>query len=67
MEVSGAKAIVVGGNGNPTDMESFRSLTPKTFHGQALAIVQAQDESGTVTLKLSSEGLEGAQMEIKME
>ena len=67
MEVSGAKAIVLGGNGNPTDMESFRSLTPKTFHGQVLAIVQAQDESGTVTIKVSCEGLEGAEMNIEME
>ncbi len=66
VETSGAKAIVVCGNGNPIDLASFRSFTPKTFRGQALAIVQAQDESGTVSLKVSSEGLEGAEIGIEM-
>jgi len=65
IESNGAKATLLGGNGSPTDMASFRSLNPKTFRGHALVIVNPQNEAGEITLKVSAEGLEDATAVIK--
>ena len=59
-------ANVVAGTGHPYDMKSFRSLRPTTFRGRALAIVQPQDKSGTVTLTVRAKGLPDAQLTIEM-
>jgi len=45
---------VLAGNANPTDMKSFRSLSPYTFKGKALAIVQPNGKAGKLTLEVSS-------------
>lgn len=47
--------IIASGNGAYADMESFRSLTPKTFHGRAIAIVQPTEKPGKIHVKVSSE------------
>ena len=39
---------------HPYDLRSFRSLTPTTFRGQALLIIQPQEERGTVNVTVSS-------------
>jgi len=64
IDTRGAKANIIGGNGCPTDMESFRSANPKTFGGHALIIINPQDEAGRLTLKVSSEGLESKSTEV---
>lgn len=46
--------IVASGNGAYADMESFRSLTPKTFRGRAIAIIQPTEEPGNISVKVSS-------------
>lgn len=51
---SGAPHIAVAGTGHPYDLRSFRSLNPTTFRGQALLIIQPQDEPGVVTVTASS-------------
>ncbi len=38
--ISGTGKILAAGNADPTDMESFRSLNPKSYKGRALAILQ---------------------------
>jgi beta-galactosidase len=48
-------ALCIGGNGGYDDMESFRSATPRTFRGQAVAIVQPRSRATTLTV--SAEGL----------
>jgi len=60
------KANVVAGTGHPYDMKSFRSLTPTTFRGKALAIVQPQNEQGEVTLVVRGKGVEEAQITVEM-
>jgi len=57
LSVSGPGEIAAAGNASPTDMESFRSLTPKTFHGKALAIVRPTGQAGTIVLKAVADGL----------
>lgn len=51
---SGVKHIAVAGTGHPYDMKSFRSLTPTTFRGKALLIIQPQEEKGKVEISVSS-------------
>ncbi len=57
IETSGAKHIAIAGTGHPYDMKSFRSMTPTSFRGKALLIIQPQDESGQVKIKVTSEGI----------
>ncbi|MDL2243565.1 DUF4982 domain-containing protein, partial [Bacteroidales bacterium OttesenSCG-928-J19] len=63
---SGNGRIVASGNAAPNDMHSFRSLTPKTFRGQAIAIVQPEEKAGEIQLTVSVEGLEEETITIKI-
>lgn len=64
-EVEGDGELAATDNGDPTDLTTFSSSDRKAFNGLALAIVRAKPgESGTITLKASSEGLRGDQISI---
>lgn len=65
IECSGKGTVLAGGNAAPDDMESFRSLTPKTFRGRAIAIVQPNEEPGDITLTVSAGGLQQSSVIIK--
>ncbi|MDR2147450.1 MAG: DUF4982 domain-containing protein [Tannerella sp.] len=65
LSVAGQGEIAAAGNASPTDMESFRSPTPKTFHGQALAIVRPLGKAGTISLKAVADGLPEAVVDIE--
>jgi len=67
LSVSGQGEIAAAGNASPTDMESFRSPAPKTFHGKALAIVRSSGKPGTIVLKAAADGLSEASVEIKVQ
>ena len=54
IKTSGARHLAVAGTGHPYDVRSFRSLKPTTFRGQALLIIQPQDEKGVVNITVSS-------------
>ena len=56
---------IIRGSGNacPTDMES--SLSPKTFKGKAMAILQPDGNAGEIILNVSAEGMKGASVTIK--
>ena len=64
ISISGPGEIAASGNASPTDMASFRSLTPKTFHGKALAIVRPTGKPGAIVLKVAAEGLQETSVEI---
>jgi len=66
LSVSGAGELAAAGNASPTDMESFRSSNPKTFHGRALAIVRPTGRPGIIVLKAKIEGLPEASVEINV-
>lgn len=57
IRLRGNAIIAASGNGSYADMESFRSLTPKTFRGKAIAIVRPTGEKGDICLTVSAEGL----------
>ncbi len=62
---SGNGNVIASGNGAYADMHSFRSMNPKTFRGNAIAIVQPNGEKGEILLKVSAEGFEEATTVIK--
>ncbi|MBQ0022067.1 MAG: DUF4982 domain-containing protein [Prevotellaceae bacterium] len=64
---SGAKHIALAGTGHPYDMHSFRSLTPTTFRGQALLIIQPQEEAGDVVIKVTSPGIPSAEYVVTLQ
>ena len=66
LSVSGPGEIAASGNASPTDMESFRSSSPKTFHGKALAIVRPIGKDGIIVLKAVAGGLPETSVEIKV-
>lgn len=55
-DIQGA-SFVSAGNGGPSDMDSFRSRTPKTWNGAALLIVRPDAPDARVAVTASSEGL----------
>ncbi len=64
---TGNGSVIASGNASYDDMKSFRSLTPNTFRGRALAIVQPTEAPGTIQLTVSAEGLKEASVTIATE
>ena len=64
LSVSGPGEIAASGNASATDMESFRSLTPKTFRGKALAIIRPTGQLGKIRFNVTAEGLPETSVEI---
>jgi beta-galactosidase len=52
-------------NGDPGDHNHFGNTERKVFNGLCLAIVEASDKPGTITISVRSEGLKGDMIEIK--
>ena len=52
---SGKMAILAAGNANPTDMESFRTLSPRFYDGRAMAVVSGH--GGILTVKSGKLGI----------
>lgn len=59
--------LLVSGNASPTDMESFRSPTPRPFRGRALAIVKSSGKEGNIMLKVGAAELKSAELLLKVE
>lgn len=64
---TGPGTVIAGGNAAYDDMKSFRSLTPRTFRGRAIAIVQPTEAGGRIQVTVSAEGLPDASIEIEAE
>ena len=64
IKVTGEGTLLASGNASPTDMQSFRSTTPRLFEGRALAIVKSSRKAGTITLTVSSQGLPTQEFQI---
>jgi beta-galactosidase len=62
--IEGPATIAGVDNGDPTNHEPFKASQHKAFHGLGLAIVQAKDVAGNVTLKAESKGLEPVSIDI---
>jgi beta-galactosidase len=63
-EIDGPGDIIGIENGNLKSLEDPRDQVHKAYHGRGLAIIQSKRKSGKIRLNVSSDGLEGASIEI---
>jgi beta-galactosidase len=66
-KVSGVGSLIGTGNGNPADHDSDKTNWRNAFNGYCIAIVQASQETGTITIEAASEGLNTGKVEINPE
>jgi beta-galactosidase len=64
--ISGPAELAAVGTANPKDVQSFRSLRPKTFHGKCLAIVRPKGGGGAVTVQALADGLPAAGIVVRV-
>jgi len=64
--ISGAAELAAVGTANPKDVQSFRQLRPKTFHGRCLAIVRPNGAAGLVTVRAQADGLAPASVVVQV-
>ncbi|WP_435137035.1 beta-galactosidase GalB [Formosa sp. A9] len=64
-EIEGEGTIVGVDNGDPTSHTSFKSKKINAFYGKCLVIIQSKKQAGTITLKVTSEGLEPSELQIQ--
>jgi beta-galactosidase len=66
-KISGKANLIGTGNGNPMDHDSDKTNWRNAFNGYCIAIVQASEEVGTITIEAVSEGLNTAKTEVSAE
>lgn len=64
-KVAGEGSIASVDNGDPVSHDPFKADYRKAFHGLALAIVQAKEKAGTITLTASADGLQSSTLVLK--
>ena len=57
VRVLGAARLAGMGNGDPQDVSSLQSGSRMTFHGRAVAAIQAQTKAGEVSIEIEIDGL----------
>ena len=62
VSVSGAARLVGLDNGDSTDYDPYQCSSRRLFSGKLMAILASTEEAGEVTLKVSSAGLEPANL-----
>jgi len=65
--VEGPARLIGLENGDPIDSTNYKLNHRKAFNGMLLAIVQASDAEGTVTVTAQAEGLESAFAEVRLQ
>lgn len=65
VEVEGPARLIGLENGDPLDTTNYRLTHRRAFHGLLLAVVQALDRPGTVTVRAGAEGLEPGEVMIE--
>ncbi|XHR93315.1 beta-galactosidase GalB [Mucilaginibacter sp. UC70_90] len=64
-KIAGEGSIASVDNGDPVSHDPFKADYRKAFHGLALAIVQAKEKAGIITLTASADGLQSATLVLK--
>jgi beta-galactosidase len=62
--IEGEGILECVGNGDPTCIESYQASERSAFHGLCLLVVRSSKDSGEITIKAQSEGIEGGLIEI---
>jgi beta-galactosidase len=66
LSISGAAELAAAGSANPKDVESFRRMRPRTFHGRCLAIVRPKGAAGAATVRAEAAGLPVASIVVQV-
>jgi beta-galactosidase len=66
ISINGAAELAAVGTANPKDVQSFRRLQPRTFHGRCLAIVRPTGAAGRAMVHAYAEGLAPASIEVRV-
>ena len=61
-EIQGAGTLIGVDNGDPASHEDFQARRRKAFDGLALALVQTTARSGEIRVKVTADGLRGAEV-----
>jgi beta-galactosidase len=62
----GEGAIAAVGNGNPVSTEPYRGNRRSAFRGRCLVVVKSLGEAGEIRLRAQADGLEGAEVVIRV-
>ncbi|WP_332367688.1 beta-galactosidase GalB [Spirosoma telluris] len=62
--VNGGGTLVGVDNGYQASLESFKANYRKVYNGKCLAIIQTNEKAGRIRVKATSEGLQGAEIEL---
>lgn len=65
-EVTGPVRIIGMEDSNPGNTEDYKDNRQKAFHGKLLIYVQALDKTGDAVLKLTSPGLDDAEVKLSL-
>ncbi len=65
--IAGPGKIIGTGNGNPSSHEPDKASQRMAFNGYCLVLVQANNHTGKIKLKATSEVLKGEEIIIKSE
>ncbi|ANX00919.1 glycoside hydrolase [Thermoclostridium stercorarium subsp. leptospartum DSM 9219] len=65
VNVTGAGRLVGLDNGDSTDFDQYKGLSRRLFNGKLMAIVAATLEPGSITVEVTSKGLEGCRLELQ--
>lgn len=65
IKITGNAAVAGMDNGYPASLESFKTNQHKAYKGLCLAIIQAGNKAGSITIEALSEGLQGASITIR--
>lgn len=63
--VEGPARLLGMDNGDSTDYEQYKTNSRKLFYGKALAVIGATKEPGEVRIKVTSEGIPDAYLDVK--
>ncbi len=67
VEVEGEGRLVGLDNGDSTDYDSYKGNHRRLFSGKLLAMVQTTLDEGDITVKVTSEGLDSAELKLRSE
>ena len=66
-KIEGEGKLLAVENGDPTATTSYQASERVAFNGLCLAILKSTNQSGTITLKATSDGLKSSEISIKTE
>ncbi len=64
--IDGVGTLQAVGNGNPTDMKSFRQPRLNTYRGRCQVIVRSGEKTGAISVTATSEGLDSGEATVKV-